>query len=61
LLLCLLGEVLEFEPGASRSNGRVLSAEIGSHFVHDVFVAARFELGVDDALGILFGAGCAWR
>ena len=39
LALCLLREVLEFEPDPSRSEHRVLGAEIGSQFVDDVLVA----------------------
>jgi hypothetical protein len=55
LLLRLLSEVIEFKPYAIRSEGRVLGAQVVGNFGEDMLVAARFELGCDHPLGILFG------
>ena len=55
LLLCLFGEVVEFEPYSGRGEGQVLGPEIIGHFAYYMLVAARFELGMDYMLYILFG------
>ena len=55
LPLCLLGEMFELEADAGRGNRRIFGPEIGRHLVDHAFVAARRELGVDDAFAVCLG------
>ena len=44
--------MLELEPSARGGNGRILGTQIVGHLLHDVVVATRFELGLDNPLRV---------
>jgi hypothetical protein len=56
LLLRARGEMVELEPNAGRSDGRVLGVQIGGDFIDDMPVPPGIELSIDHVPGVSFSS-----